>query len=152
MKKFLSIIILSFIVLFSIQVKSQTIALAQMGTGSTYQLFTTDYTLTNTTVRIITFKAPYECPTTQDVTIQLDSLTGDHTNVAVALYGQKSAIVGDYTQIGSTVNWKGTTNDTTFTISNATPNRYLTFKLVYTGTGVGTTKINNQEFKFWKFN
>jgi len=51
--------------------------------------------------------------------------------------------MGDWTIIGSAVNWKGTTADTTILISNATANRYSLYKTVVTGTGAAsTTKID----------
>ena len=98
--------------------QAQTVSHAPMGVGFTVQTITTDYTLSNTTVRNFIFNAAQSKPTTQDFVIDLDSLAGNHTNVAVEVYGQKSTIKGDWTQIGSTVNWKGTTADTTILIKS----------------------------------
>ena len=75
-------------------------------------------------------------------------MSGNHTNVAVALYGAKFA-TSAYSAIGSAVNWKGTTGDTTIVISNATANRYRYYKIVVTGTGTGVTKIDSQELKLY---
>lgn len=128
---------------------AQTVTVPAMATGSTVQLLATDYTLTNTTVRNFLWTAPQPKPTTQDIVIDLDSLAGNHTNVAVAVYGQKSNIKGDWTQIGSTVNWKGKTADTTIIISNATANRYSWYKTTLTATGTGSTTIANQVLKLY---
>ena len=151
MKKFISILFLfAFTIVFA---TAQSVTLPTMeayAKGGTYQQVTTDYTLTNTTARTFIFTAPQPEPTTQDYVVNLDSLTGNHTNVAVALYGQKSDIKADWTQIGSTVNWIGTTVDTTIIISNATLNRYRNYKAVITGTGTGTTKVDVQELKLFK--
>lgn len=127
-----------------------TMAGAAQDKNATAQTVVTDYTLTATTVRNFIWTAPQPKPTTQDFVINLDSLTGNHTNVAVALYGQKSQYKGDWTQIGSTVNWKGTTADTTILISNATANRYSLYKTVVTGTGAAsTTKIDVMGLKLY---
>jgi hypothetical protein len=107
-----------------------------------------DYTLTNTTAGYTLYKAAMPTAATQDFIVKLDSISGNHTNVAVAVYGQKfdnSAFV----QIGSTLNWKGTTLDTIIVFSNATANRYRNYKVLYTGTGTGVTKVDYQQFKLY---
>ena len=111
------------------------------------------YKVTNNVAGYILFKAPVSYASTQDFTIKLDSVAGNHTNVAVAIYGQKSPAKGDWTQIGSTVNWVGVSKpslDTTIVISNATANRYQRFKYVITGTGTGVTKVSFAYLKLWK--
>jgi hypothetical protein len=107
------------------------------------------YKITNTTVGYILFKAPQNEGSKQDFVINLDSVSGNHTNVAVKVYGQKSELKGDWTQIGSTVNWKGTTKDTVITVSNATFVYYQNFKYEFTGTGTGVTKLKNSYLKLW---
>ncbi len=128
---------------------AQTVTFPQMVSNATIQTVSTAYVLTNTTARNFIFTAPQPKPCTQDFIIKLDSLSGNHTNVAVAIYGQKSAIKGDYTQIGSTVNWKGTSKDTVIIISNASANRYSNYKYTITGTGTGTTNITPQVLKLY---
>jgi len=127
-----------------------TMAGSAQNPNATSQLVSTDYTLTNTTVRNFIFTAPQLKPCTQDFVIKLDSLSGNHTNVAVALYGQKSTIKGDWTIIGSAINWKGTTADTVIVISNATANRYSLYKATLTGTGTGTSKVDTQALKLYQ--
>lgn len=114
----------------------------------TYAVIDANYNATNTTEVWFKFSAPKDFPTTQDFRVELDSLSGNHTNVAVALYGRKFSGDG-WTAIGSTVNWKGTTADTTIIISNATANRFREYKVGFTGTGTGVTKIDKQEFKLY---
>lgn len=131
-----------------------TVSNAQLGTtvmnaGNTYAKVVSDYNVTNTTAAYYLFKAGQHYPTTQDYIVQLDSVSGNHTNVAVALYGQKSEVLGDWTAIGAAVNWKGTTADTTIAISNTTANRYRNYKITFTGTGSGVTKIDTQELKLY---
>lgn len=147
-------VILFIMLMVGFVVTAQTVTLPTMGAANnnpaaTNQVVLTDYVLTNTTVRNFVWTAPQPKPTTQDIVIDLDSLAGNHTNVAVAVYGQKSNIKGDWTQIGSTVNWKGTTSDTTIIISTATANRYSWYKTTLTGTGTGTTTVANQVLKLY---
>jgi hypothetical protein len=98
----------------------------------------------------VLINAEQDEPTTQSVTVRLDTLTSAATNVAVALYG-RIFTTSAWTQIGSTVNWKLTTADTTVTITNDTANRYISYKLSVTGTGASqTTKVSNLKFKLWR--
>lgn len=132
-------------VLFVSVVSAQTILVNK---PETYKAYTTDVTVTNTTAKTVYFDGKQDFKTTQDYLCQLDSTSGNHTNVAVALYGQKFE-TAVWTQIGSTVNWKGTTADTTIVISNATANRYRKYKVTFTGTGAGVTTVDSQEFKLY---
>lgn len=130
--------------------EAQTVALVNLTGGATYRDYATDYTLTNTTVRTFTITAAdLHQMAAQDLIINIDSASGNHTNVAIAFYGRKSIYTASWTQIGSTVNWTGTTSDTTVTISNTTEAGYRYYKWTLTGTGTGTTTISNQEIKLW---
>lgn len=131
-----------------------TMAAAAQNVNATYQLVTTDYTLSAATVRNFIFTAPQHYPTTQDYAINLDTIVGtNHTSIAVALYGQKSTLKGDWTAIGSAVTWTlGINNaaDTTIVISNSTAARYRNYKVTVTGVGTGAvTKIDAQELKLY---
>lgn len=132
-------------------VNAQTVNFT-MPSGSTYYSIPTDYNVTNTTVRTFVYLAPQDFAATQDYLIHLDSVSGNHTNVAVALYGAKFSSSA-YSQIGSTVNYwgqgAGVSNDTTIVISNATANRYRYYKVTVTGTGTGVTKVDSQELKLY---
>lgn len=117
-------------------------------TGQTYISYAIDNTLTNTTASYLLVKAPQHYPTTQDILVRLVEGTGNHTNVAVSLFGRKFD-TGAWVAIGSAINWKGTTADTTIIISNATENRYRDYKINYVGTGTGTTTIDLQQVKLY---
>lgn len=129
-------------------VNAQTVNLT-MPANASYIKVPTDYTVTNTTARTFIFLAGNEFPATQDYLIHLDSVSGNHTNVAVALYGSKFA-TSAFSQIGSTINWKGVSADTTIVISNASANRYRYYKVTVTGTGTGVSKVDSQELKLYK--
>ena len=77
------------------------------------------YKITNATAGYTLTKASMNNGSKQDFVIKLDSVSGNHTNVAVAVYGQKSALKGDWTQIGPTVKRNSTTNDVVIFISIA---------------------------------
>jgi len=123
-------------------------AIVSVAEKNSYYDLATDYTLTNTTTSWFRWKAAKDTPSTQDFEFHLDSLSGNHTNVAVSVYGRKFTS-DSWTQIGSTVNWAGTTSDTTILISNTSINRYREFKSNFVGTGTGTTTIANQIIKIW---
>lgn len=114
--------------------------------SNTIDKVTTDYTITNTTVVWFLWNAERNMRATQDYEVNLDSLAGDHTNIAIALYGRKFSD-DSWTQIGSTIN--STTGTATETINNTVANRYRQYKVSFTGTGTGTTTIDWQKFKIW---
>ena len=142
MKKLVFLLIAIFAVVIA---EAQTV---YVNKPSTYAAYNADVTVTNTTAATVYFEGAQDYPATQDYLCQLDSTSGDHTDVAVALYGQKFP-TSAWVQIGSTVNWVGTTSDTTIVISNATANRYRKYKVVFTGTGTGVTTVDSQEFKLY---
>ena len=144
MKKFLLLIL---VVALGVTTNAQT-STKSAKTGQTYSEIKTDYTLTNAVESWFQFNFAQPQKATQDFRVKLDSLAGNHTNVAVAIYGRKFDS-DSWTQIGSTVNWLGTTADTTIIISNTSANRFRQYKVGYTGTGTGTTTISNQEVKVW---
>jgi hypothetical protein len=87
-------------------------------------------------------------PTTQSVTVTLDSLSAPGSSVQL-----KGKIFSgeNYSNIGSAVTWSGTSSDTTFTISNSTANRYRYIALTVTGVGASQKhQVTNLEFKLWK--
>lgn len=140
------ILVLVFVALIS---KAQTVTYSPLNVDETKFVQNGDYTLTNTTVRTFILPAAKKVPTTQDFYIQLDSLSGNHTHVTVALYGAKFSDTA-YSAIGSAVTWTGTTADTTIVISNATANRYSYYKWTLTGVGTGTTKVDSQQLKLYQ--
>lgn len=143
MKKLITIFLAFTLVL---AVNAQTLTMS-VGSG-TYAYRATGYTLTNTTAQWTQINGYTDWITSIDYQVDLDSLAGNHTNVAVALYGRKFSN-NAWTQIGSTVNWKGTTADTTIIISTTSGSRWREYKALITGTGTGTTTVSNQYLKLW---
>ena len=145
MKRIIFLIALMFAVA---AISEAQIATLNMPKGNTYLEYTTDVTLTNTTAKYFQINAPQDWYTAQSYIVHLDSASGNHTNVACVLAGRVSDQTSTWTTIG-TVNWGGTSADTTIIYLNATENQYRQFKLTFTGTGNGTTTIANMEFKQW---
>lgn len=128
---------------------AQTATLSPNTTGGTYIDYTTDNTLTNTTAKWFQFNFEPDQYVAQNYLVNLDSASGNHTNVAIAVYGRINDLQ-TWTAIGSTINWKGTTSDTTIVFASTTEAAYRQFKVLFTGTGTGTTTIDRQSFKIWK--
>jgi hypothetical protein len=144
MKRFLFLVSL----VFSLAASAQLATVNVIIPSTSSNLITTTYNVTNAVVGYMVFKAPQNQPTTQDYLVKLDSVSGNHTNVAVAVYGQKFD-TSAWVAIGSAINWKGTTRDTIIVFSNATANRYRNYKVQYTGTGTGVTRLTYQQFKLY---
>lgn len=143
-------LILLLAMMIGFAVSAQTLLTTNIVLPNTYVNVPTDYTLSVAAPGVWLINAQQHYPTTQDFICKLDTIVGTNpTNVAVALYGRKSAL-STYTLIGDTVNWKLTTKDTVIVISNATANRYRDYKVTYTLTGAGSVAgLKNQEFKQW---
>lgn len=149
-KLILFILAMCFGVIASAQIATISIEAPKVYGAGAYSATNTVTRITNTTAGYILFKAGNYFTTTQDFAIKLDSVSGNHTNVAAQVYGQKSELKGDWSTIGSAVNWKGTSKDTVIVISNATANRYRNYKIVLTGTGTGVTRVLNAELKLYQ--
>ena len=146
MKKIILLLILFIGFAFA---QAQTVSVPVVLTpGVTYQEVLTDYTLTNTVGRTFKWTMNQHYPTTQDFVVNMDKVSGTLTNVLVTLWGQKSALKNDSTSLG-TLNWKGSSADTTGIISVTTENRYRTLFTTFKGTGTGTVKIDVQALKLY---
>ena len=141
------IILLSLIAVIFACNPSQSQTILNMPKGNTWIKTTDDITLTNNVAKYIQINAPQDWYTAQAYTIQLDSVSGNHTNVAVVLSGRVSDQTSTWTTI-STINWTGS-SDTTIIGLNATENAYRQFRVTLTGTGTGVSKVDTFEFKQW---
>lgn len=146
MRKLLLILVIAIV---AIAANGQTATFEEIPEYHTFKQIDIDYTLTNTTESWFKFTAKKDMMTIQDFQCVLEEGTGSHTNVAVALYGRKFDD-DSWVQIGSTVNWTLSTADTTITISNTAYNAYRYYKASFTGTGTGTSTIDQMKFKQWK--
>ena len=148
MKKLIFILALVFTIVGT--AAAQTASFAAIPASQTMQTIGTDYVLTNTTAQWFLFTAKKDGVTLQDFQVKIDSTTGDHTNIAIKLYGKKFS-GSDWEQIGSTVNSTHTaTHTVTSTIENTVYNGYRFYKAEFTPTGTGTSTIDQMIFKQWK--
>lgn len=147
MKKLIFLFVIA--ALFACQQQaSAQIATINVPRGNTYAEYTTDVTLTNDVAKYFQFNISTDYYAAPTYIVHLDSASGNHTNVACVLAGRVSDQTSTWTTIG-TVNWAGTTADTTIIYSSSTEVPYRQYKLTFTGTGTGTTTIANTEFKFY---
>lgn len=128
---------------------AQTATLVPDISDGTYIDYATDNTLSNTTAKWFQFNFKPDQYVASNLIVHLDSASGNHTNVAVAVYGRINDLQA-WTAIGTAINWAGTTADTTIVFASTTEAAYRQFKVLYTGTGTGTTTIDRQTFKIWK--
>lgn len=139
------LIIAMIAVMFAVQAQT-SMGTSNIISGNTYIEVGTDVQLDTTSAQYWLINAPQNWYTAQSVIVHLDSAGGDHTNVEIALYGRISDNEA-WAAIGSAIDWAGESGDTVITISNTTENAYRKFKVLFTGTGNGSTKIDNREFK-----
>ena len=146
MKKLLFVITL-FLAFATLQAQ---IATKNVATGKTQLEYTTDVTLTNAVAQYLYIISKQHTYTAQSAIIQLDSAGGNHTNVAIQLQGRYTT-ADAWQNVGSAINWKGTTSDTTIVYLNAAENGFRQWKLLFTGTGTGVTTIDNIFWKQWLY-
>lgn len=141
-------LILLLIAIISTVAVSAQLAVASIPQGQSYAKISATYTVTNTAAKYFQYNSTQLYPTTQDYIARIDSVSGNATSVTVLLQGRKFDNSA-WTTIGTVV-WTrvpALSADTTFVISNATANRYRSFKVLYTVAGTGGVTVKNQEFK-----
>ena len=129
-----------------VAISNAQIATLSIVEPDTYVEYSTNVTLTNTTAQYFIIKAPQDWYTAPCFIVQLDSLTGNNTSVAVNLSGRISDQTSTWTSI-ATVTWGCTTADTTIISLTGTETAYREYKLLFTPAGTGTVRIDNTEFK-----
>jgi len=145
MKKLFFILALAFL---GFAATGQT-ATFNMSRKATTKPVNTNYTLTDAATVWFQWNASKAVPTTQDFQCNIDSVSGDHTNIAITLYGRKFDD-DSWTQIGSTVNSTHTaTHTVTSIISNTILNRYRQYKSEFVLTGTGVSTLDFQILKLW---
>ena len=138
------------VILFAFVTMEAQMLTTSLRPGETFKQVTTDYTLTSTTASYWQVNTQLDSQLAQAWVVHMDSATGNHTNVALQLYGRVCSLDA-WATIGSAINWLGGIDgDTTISYINDTENEYRQFKLLYTGTGTGTTTISEQAFKVYK--
>ncbi len=142
MRQLITILVLAIV---AIAARGQTATFDLDDINQSYKLVSTNYTLTNTTAIWFKYKIARDNPITFDYQYNLDSLTGDHTSIAIAIYG-RIFTSDDWTLLSTTTATNGTG---TANISQTVPLRIRELKIEYTGTGTGTSRIDEQILKIW---
>lgn len=135
------IVMIAFAIPASAQMKT-----SKLSKKKSYVFSTTNYTLTNTTARYWQIETQPEYYSAFQVGMTLDSASGNHTDVQINCYTRLNA-VDTWSSTGDVINWKGTSSDTNIIITNGTERAGRQWKILFTGTGTGTTTIDSLTFK-----
>ena len=146
MKKLIIFVVLSIAAIVTTQAQDVTLNV----TGSnTYLSYTTDLSVGSGATKWFKILGDQHQPTTQDLIIHLDSISGGAHSTTVKLFGTKFTTEG-WTQIGGTITWKATTGDTTILISNATAARWRDYKVEVVNASGDVTTVDWLKFKLWR--
>jgi hypothetical protein len=117
----------------------------------TYFKSTTDVTITNTTAAyiVIDASASVDFPATQFLYAEIDSVSGNHTAIAVTLFG-KNFDGEDWTSITISATDLGVNSALPVKFTTSAETRWRKYKVVFTGTGTGVSTLDNLEFKLYK--
>jgi len=110
---------------------------------------TVPLTITNTTAVWYLIKTDATWPTTQHIRIKCDSVSGNHTAIALLLYGRNFDDAA-WTAISSTIVDQGVDATVANTLTNTTETRWRQFKVLLTGTGTGVSSVSKFEFLMLK--
>ena len=138
------LIILSLLVIVTLA-RAQT-ATIDLGT-MTQKSYAVSQTLTDVTAKWFQYNAPQSVPISLTYSALLTKGTGSHTETTVQLYGK--CFTGDDWVLITTALSGTITTTYNLTINVTTHLQYRYFKVLFTGTGTGTTKITSQNFKIW---
>lgn len=146
MKKFILFAVLAIAAITSARAQDVTL---NVTSNATYLSYTTDLTVGSGATKWFKILGDQPQPTTQDLIIHLDSVSGGAHATTVKLFGTKFTTEG-WTQIGSTITWKATTGDTTILISNATAARWRDYKVEVVNASGDVTTVDWLKFKLWR--
>lgn len=113
--------------------------------GQKYFVYTTDVTITDATPVWFLIKTDADFPTTQHALIDCDSVSGNHTEIALTLLGRNFDTAA-WTSISSTIVNPGVNSNIDNTLTNTTETRFRQYKLLLTPTGTGVSKVDKLEF------
>jgi len=126
------------------------IATLNLNSGNTYKEYTTDVVLTNAVAQYFIVKAGQNWHTSPYIAVAVDSTTGNHTSLNIALTGRLTDQTTVWTAI-SDVTWDmdhvGSAADTIIITGAAAETFYREYKITFTPVGTGTSTITNFEFK-----
>lgn len=143
-------IILLIALMFAITAISEAQTVSLYGKdGQQYFQYSTNVTITDAAPVWYLIKTDADWPTTQHILIDVDSVSGNHTAVALLLYGRNFDDAA-WTAISSTIVDQGVDDDVNLTLTNTTETRWRQFKVLLTGTGTGVSVVDKMEFLMLK--
>ena len=126
------------------------IATLNLTPGNTYAEYTTDVVLTNAVAQYFLINAPQNYFTAPYIAVAVDSTSGNHTSLNIALTGQLTDQTDVWTAI-SDVTWDmdhaGSAADTIIITGSDAETFYRRYRVTFTPVGTGTSTITNFEFK-----
>lgn len=117
-------------------------------TGQTYFKSTTDVTITNTTAVWVQINIDVDFPVGVKCVPVCDSVSGNHTAIALAVYG-RAFEGGAWVDLSGTSTGQGVDHTIAMDYYQYTEVRYRQFKILLTGTGTGVSKLDQLEFKVY---
>jgi len=146
MKKLLFILAL----VCAFMVTNAQIATLNLNSGSTYAEYTTDVVLTNAVAQNFRINAGQNWHTSPYISVAVDSTSGNHTSLNIALAGRMTDQTTVWTAI-SDVTWDmdhaGSAADTIIITGAAAETFFRQYKVTFTPVGTGTSTVTNFEFK-----
>jgi hypothetical protein len=144
-------IMISLVIVANYPVKSQDITTATVTGNSTYVNFAVNAgdTIKENGTWYAMIKTFRNSPATQDVLVKLKDISGT-ARISTQLYGRKFE-TSAWVAIGSPQVYGGGGTDSTFTISNATDNRYRYYKVELVA-NANTQKVQIMKLEFKEYN
>ena len=146
MKKLIFVLALMFT--FTVISIAQTVTITGAKDQQHYR-YTKGVNIDTTTVLNFVIKTDAQWPTTQHAHIVVDSVWGNHTAVALLLFG-RNFDNSAWTSISSTIVDQGVDAAVPITLTNTTETRWRQFKLQLTGTGNGRSRVSSLDFLILK--
>ena len=113
-------------------------------TEQNYFKSTQDVTITNSTAVSVDINTLLDVPTVPQILIDVDSVSGNHTAVALTLFGRNFEDQA-WTQINGPTTDQGVNSATNIEFVDTTFHYYRKFRITLTGTGTGVSKLNTLE-------
>lgn len=152
MKKFIVILFACMLAVAGVKAQDKTVTFQENQTYSKISFAAADTISKYDNLYSVVFYPNQHYPLTQDVLVKITKVSGT-PRIVVKLQAKKMEGTLSWTDIG-TVTWYGgvvSGSDTTFTISNATANRYRIYRVYFNAnTTAQKALLNNLEFKVFR--
>ena len=143
-------LILVLSLLFAVTAMQAQIKTLVLNSGTTYAEYSTDVVLTNAVAQYFIVKAGQNWHTSPYVAVAVDSTSGNHTSLNIALTGRMTDQTTVWTAISDVtldMDHAGAAADTIIITGAAAETYYRQYKITFTPVGTGTSTVTNFEFK-----